>query len=305
MLKFKDDMSMYVAVRHAMHSLPLFARRTRDDVFGGSYTQKPRTEDARAARGEIVTRVGVATDRHMAQFESAVAELAEQVQEGSFDAAPLAVMQFQRIQVATMTQLWESLAPLAQHDEETRTLLVQYVARVQAFDATRFVAESADKRSGELATLAEGTPTLATWASTFRDEEIREKNIKAAIRQSTGYDEAQAVVEAELDTISELVSTGEAYSDDRLDAMVNLATNRALDRYAADVLVPRMIELVNINLMPNEDSVALSAKAPAVAERSMSRICNKVAEEIRNELIVPMMQDEYNEHESRARQMEE
>lgn len=302
MLKFKDDMSMYVAVRHAMHSLPVFADKTRQDVFDGHYVQRPREEDKRAQRTTTVAQVAEITATHMGRFETSVAALAEQVQTGAFDAPPLAVMEFQRIQVATMTGLWESLAPLGAEDEETRTLLVQYVARVQAFNPTQFIAESADKRSADLAALAETTPTLATWATVFRDDEIREKNVKVLLREATAYDEAYAVVESDADTIAELASTGEEYPADRLDQMVNLTTDRALGRYAQEVLVPRMIGLVNTYLVPNEDSVALSAKAPAVAERSMSRIYNKVSEEIRNELVVPMVKDEYDK---RARMMEE
>lgn len=285
MLRFRDDAAAHVAVRHAMHVFPTFVKKTRSDVFE-SYVGKARSEAQKAERTKFVGRVADASDDHLRAFEQKVADLGDGLDDGSFDSPQLAVMRFQQIQVETTTGIWADLSRMGA-DEDQRLLCVQYAARIQAFDASTFLEESVNARNTRLGQLAEGKPTLAAWAAVFRDDEIREKSVRLALYESVSYDVAVQMIENEERDICDYADDGEVYP--HIDRLSKAVASTALHRYITDVLAPRMVELVNTNLVPNSDSVALAASAYEVAEQAASKLHDRVTGDVREDLVIPMV----------------
>lgn len=291
MLQFKEDQSMYVAVRHAMHRFAPFVKFSLEDAFK-NYAERASDEDVRHDRYRIIERIESVTEGVLSEYKSKAEALAESTKDGSFDTPKLAVMAVQRIQLDAMTQLWESISAQFSDDDDLRSRMVEFVARAQSFNVEQFITESVGARNERMRELSEGGATLAAWATVFREEEIREKDIKGLIRERSAFDICDALVEEREEEIKDYADLGEGYPE--MGDLTDKATDKSIEHYTDNFLVPRMIELVNINLVPNESSVALSASAPAVAKRSTDRIRNKVREMVLEELIGPMVTQEYN-----------
>lgn len=283
MLEFKADRSVAISVRGVSHHIRKFVDGISTEVFS-TYIKSALSDETRRERIDVVREYDGHIEEEVNRFDQAVHSVSDQLDDGSIPDARLVPGIVQRDYYQMVTNLWDAARRVVpEPDASTRSVLIEFLARVQSFDFVVFLDESLQDRHGKLNNVS--SVTLSTIATIFRDDEIRRSRLIDSFANQHLYRVVAPPVEA---LATDMFAEG-ATADDVLRPAVELMLPQLEDSVEeflhADV-VPYVRGIISRELVENDDSAELRSKIPAIVMKDMNFIFKKLSE-MAAEIIVP------------------